>query len=697
MPRGVNYVDFYPTERGGYEDRVMNTAVYNPDRVRDGFRQLAELGYNTIRIFFDTCGFGPNCIGNSQGAGLNPAYLDNMVDLMHIAGQEGIYIIFTANSVPEEGEYWSYFDDQINSRDRRFGFDDYRNADWLHPAGVEIKRRFWRDLMSGLVAREAPFSTVLGWQLTNELWLFKEASPLSLDEGLVTIANEQTYDMASPEQKRQMVVDGVLYYIEEIVAIIKDFDPEALTTVGFFAPQFPNPTGIGGDWYVDTAPLLESDPPVDFWDFHAYYDTDLSIEKQAENFGMIGYGDKPVVMGETGSGQAYFPSAYTGLTVGINWIADSCELGFTGWLNWGYYPWPDDVPGKPWALLDQDELLLHALAPINQPDPCVVPELERSNVALGRPVRFSGELREEPASAVVDAQSTSWSAGDYPPQWIEIELAAPTTIGRLGMTVSQWPPGNTRHQVWATAAGSRVLVADFFGFTTLDMALTYDLPVPLNEVSAVRVLTLESPSWAGWGEVEVISAPSTDQAPCLGTATNGANLYRWPGLDQPEVSGLAPGERAYLDGSLTNDRGDRWLRLGGGLWTEAARLALEGDCEPESLVAQPLPRTSPVTFSLEVPSYTDGEVFIGGDFPGTDIPSWIPYIIVLQPENGLQTVTVDLPVGSIVQYLYTRGSWESIERPESCGETEPRSFTVADRPMTLEDRVEKWHDLDGCG
>ncbi len=314
VPRGVNYVDFYRAEHGGYEDRVMATNVYDPQRVRTAFQLLAQHGYNTVRIFFDTCGSGSFCIGNPNGNGLNLAYLDNMVDLMHIAGEEGIYLILTANSVPENGGYWAYFDQQIYSADPRFGFEDYRNADWLHPAGVEIKRRFWQDLMAGMVERDAPFEVLLGWQLTNELWLWKHVPPLSLDVGQVTISNGNSYDMADAAQKRQMVVDGVLFYIDEVAAIIKNHDPDGLVTVGFFAPQFPNPTGIGGDWYVDTAPLIESEA-VDFWDFHAYYDTDLSVEQQAENFGMLGFEQKPVIMGETGSGHAIFPSAFTALSI----------------------------------------------------------------------------------------------------------------------------------------------------------------------------------------------------------------------------------------------------------------------------------------------------------------------------------------------------------------------------------------------
>lgn len=565
VPRGVNYVDFYRAEHGGYQDRVMATNVYDPQRVRAAFQNLAQHGYNTVRIFFDTCGGGQFCIGNPNGAGLNSGYLDNMVDLMHIAGQEGMYIIFTANAVPEAGGYWTYFDQQIYTADPRFGFEDYRNADWLHPAGLEIKRRFWQDLMTGVAERDAPFEVVLGWQLTNELWLWKDVPPLSLNEGQVTISNEQTYDMGSAEQKRQMVVDGVLLYIDEIAAIIKSYDPEGLITVGFFAPKFPNPTHIGGDWYVDTAPLIEAEA-VDFWDFHAYYDTDLTVQQQAENFGMLGFEEKPVIMGETGSGHAIFPSAFTALTIGIQYIADSCAVGFDGWLHWGYYAWPEDLDGKPWTLLEEDELLLKAMSPLHQPDPCSVPPQAQANVALGQATNASSQLGENPARAAVDGTSAPWNAGNYAPQWIEIALDEPTTIQQIGMSIEQWPPGNTRHQVWARMQdGTQVLMAEFYGFTSIDGRLVYRLPIALDNISAVRILTLQSPAWVAWREIEVVSAPAAVAEACIGQVLETARLHRWPGNDEPHVSQLSAGQLAYLDGQLNTADGSQWLRVGAGL------------------------------------------------------------------------------------------------------------------------------------
>jgi hypothetical protein len=698
IPRGVNYVDFYPTEHIGYEDRLMATNVYDPDRVRAAFRNLKEYGYNTVRIFFDNCSSGSHCFGNRFGTGLNPDYLDNMVDVMYIAGEEGIYIIFTANTAPGEGGYWQYFDDQIYNKNRLPGFETYQNADWLHPAGVEMKRRAWTDLMSGLAERDALFEAVLGWQLTNEYWLWKNNPPLSLDEGLVTISNGETYDMADPERKRQMVIDGTLYFMETIVPVIKEYDPDALTTMGFFAPQFPNQTGIGGDWYVDTAPLMDK-APIDFWDFHAYADMDIDIFKQAENFGMVGYEEKPVLLGETGMGHAFVPSAQSAATITAGWLADACEAGFDGWLYWGYYPWPEDMGGKPWVPLEDDGFLFDALAPNNWQDPCTPPDFETGNISVGKSVRASNQTGDRPARYAVDGGEKEWSAGNYPPQWLEINLQEPATVGQVGFTVGQWPPGYTHHQVWARLADNRyVLLADFNGFTTVDMSLSYKLPVPVQDVVSIRFLQLTSPSWAGYREVEVISAPSVATEACFAKANSSLRLTNYPAEDTRDIGNLKSGDEIYLGSVYRDGIGVEWARLGNNTWVETEGLAIGSGCDSANVPeADPGPRLAAVTFNVTVPEGTEGEVFIAGYFKGVNLPAWIPYMILLEKQDGdIWTIVMDLPVGTEVEYVYTRSSWETIERPASCpGDTPPRTFTVEDTPqIQRDDSVAKWRDLD---
>lgn len=686
-PRGVNYIHFLPTERNVYQDRVMSSLQYDRERVREAFRHLAGAGYNTVRIFFENCSYGPGCFALENGEGLNPDYLDNMVDLMYIAGEEGIYIIFTANAIPEGGGYSQHFDTLMEGAEQD-GFGDWRNADWLHTAGVETKRKIWQDLMNGLAERAAPFEVILGWQLTNEFWLWGEAPPLSLNEGLVTIASGQTYDMADPEQKHRMVVEGMLYFMEEIVAEIKAVDPEGLTTIGFYAPR------LGPDRYILTPDWLYT-APVDFWDFHAYFDTELTIYDQAESFGMIGYKEKPVIMGETGGGHEFLPSAATALAKGVEWVAGSCEFGFDGWLYWGYYPWPDDLPGAAWAPLEQDELIFQAMSPSYQPDACVVPELPVVNAAFRKPVRASAFEPSQPPEQAVDGSNTAWTAGAYPPQWIEVDLGEPTTIGRVAMNTDQWPPGVSRHQVSARLAdGRNVLLGELSGFTMPGMILAIDLPIPLPEVRSVRITTTESSSWAGWMEIEAVAAAAQGNA-CLGTLAASTVLQAGPWPDAEQGGTLTAGSLVYINGLYTDEEGTAWARSGGA-WLPLAALSLSGDCHSSALVAEPGVHFAPVTFRVTAPTGIDGEVFMAGQFPGMDWEFWRPWMIVLnQVEPGLWEITIPLPLGAEIEYLYTRASWETVERAADCSAIPNRTWTVAGE-VIIEDLVAAWSDLD-CG
>ena len=291
-PLGANYVDFAEITPGElWEDYVFGAGTYQPQKVRAAFQRLSQGGYNTVRMFFDLCAKGPACIGNPSGPGLNSEFLDNMAEVMTIAGEERLYLLFTANSIPIGGQYWDRFVQQFNSSGHP-GFDLFHeNGNYLHAAGVAMYAQYWRDLMSGLAQRGAPFEVMLGWELQNEHWLFNERPPLSLDSGTATISNGQSYDLSDPEQKRQMVNDGIVYWMETLIGVIRKYDAQALVTVGFFPPNFPNDIKAAPEWYRDPAALLKT-APVDFWDFHAYppappYIVE-SMKNVSENFGIIG-------------------------------------------------------------------------------------------------------------------------------------------------------------------------------------------------------------------------------------------------------------------------------------------------------------------------------------------------------------------------------------------------------------------------
>lgn len=494
--RGTNYFTIVRGEDGSLKDRFLSPAVFDGERVRTEFTGLAERGYTTVRLFIDSCNDGPGCITDSEG--LDPSFLDVIAETMSIARDTGIHLLLTSNDLPEGGGY-----DEIADRGNSRDFPGYRNTVFLTTNGADAAAKYWDDLLTGLVERRAAFDAVLGWSIVNEQWVFTDQPPLSLASGTVTGSDGVEYDMADPEQKRALVTAGVAHYAETVAEVIRRHDPHGLVTMGFFAPQFPNPTSIGGDWYVDTAPLLHS-TSLDFFDFHAYPGSDIGITQIAENFGIIDYADKPVIMGEVGAFVDQFDSAEAAGIALQEWTAESCRVGYSGWLHWGYVRAPAVVGDAAWGLIDDDGYLLDALAPANWPDPCT-PSLHDTNLAKSGTATASSELPGEPAMAAVDGDpSTQWGSGQDAPQWISVTLAEASTVGTVRLHVAQYPEGRTVHRVEVSIGGGPwQQVHEFDSVTAGGDVLEADLGA-LAGVTGVRVTTTSSPSWVSWQEIEIL-------------------------------------------------------------------------------------------------------------------------------------------------------------------------------------------------
>ncbi|MFN8517963.1 MAG: alpha-amylase family glycosyl hydrolase [Chloroflexota bacterium] len=104
-----------------------------------------------------------------------------------------------------------------------------------------------------------------------------------------------------------------------------------------------------------------------------------------------------------------------------------------------------------------------------------------------------------------------------------------------------------------------------------------------------------------------------------------------------------------------------------------------------------------LTFRVTVPADTpaDAQLFIAGDFQG-----WAPGDTPMTQVDDT-TWSIDLPFesGTALQYKYTRGSWEAVEKDAQCGEIPNRALTVdgsAGPAQTIEDTVATWRDIAGC-
>ncbi|HET7088577.1 MAG TPA: discoidin domain-containing protein [Anaerolineae bacterium] len=132
-----------------------------------------------------------------------------------------------------------------------------------------------------------------------------------------------------------------------------------------------------------------------------------------------------------------------------------------------------------------------------------------ANVGYGKSMSASRSA-QSPAEKAVDGNTeTFWGAGDFAPQWIEVDLGESYTIAELRLLVGQSPDGETVHQVLVRGPGTRDAyeVLHTFSGVTLDLQwLTLTMSEPVQGIRYVRIETKSSPSWVSWGEIEVISA-----------------------------------------------------------------------------------------------------------------------------------------------------------------------------------------------
>lgn len=497
--RGVNYV-FFEVGSGRWSNEPFRESEYDPARVLADFVDIAGAGFNTVRVFIDHCSSPPGCITSPERDGLEPGYLDNVADLLDAAAATGLFVLFTSNDIPDFGGYGEAANAEADA-----DFAGYRNAHYLTASGHDAAVAYWDALLGGLADRGARFDHVLAWALLNEQWLFGDQPPLSLGSGVVTTADGLEYDMADHAAKRQMVASNLNRYAHMVHDTIEAHDPTALVTMGFFSPQFPNPTAIGGSWYVDTVSYIEGGAPFDFYEFHAYPGEDITLEQMAENFGVHLIPDKPVVLGEYGPFIDRYGTLRTAARAVSDWITESCRLGFDGWLYWSYRTNPT-VGDSTWSLTSEDGFLLDLLAPTGRPDPCSPLEIATPNLAFGAPVRASASIPEEPAEAAVDEdETTQWGAGTGPAQWIEISIDPDAEVSAIRLLVAQWPEGATTHRLLIDQGSGFELLHTFAGTTAEGTWLEYRGDDPLTGVARVRVETVASPSWVAWKEIEILA------------------------------------------------------------------------------------------------------------------------------------------------------------------------------------------------
>jgi hypothetical protein len=362
-PRGSNYIRLGPQRNvsGGiqYYHSTFNVGRYDSGRAEAALGRMATDGYNVVRVFVsEIC--VDECAGDPRTGLLRTAYIANLVDFLRRAKNHGVFVLVTNDWLPPNT---TYINDLAGVRQE--WFNDV-NLLFLSPQGIVAQRHLWTDLVKALLRQHAPMDAIFAYELWNEANVLSDKAPFSLTAGRVTAANGLTYDMASASDRKRIIDDSFVFLIDQVRASIREVDPTALVTMGFFHDTQPNPARRGDNRLVRTRAVIERST-ADFVDIHPYADDELTFPQFMQNYGIDGPVAKPIVMGEFGGSKRAYRSATQAAAALVSWQQQSCAYGIDGWLLW---TWDTDEQPDLWNALSDKGVIEQALSPRSRPDPC---------------------------------------------------------------------------------------------------------------------------------------------------------------------------------------------------------------------------------------------------------------------------------------------------------------------------------------
>ncbi len=125
---------------------------------------------------------------------------------------------------------------------------------------------------------------------------------------------------------------------------------------------------------------------------------------------------------------------------------------------------------------------------------------------------------------------------------------------------------------------------------------------------------------------------------------------------------------------------------------------------PGKLTVSETPRTVTVTFNLTVPEGTPpaGVAYIAGSLSAFDggFPDWDPGAVALTKVGDFDwTITFTGPEGTAIQYKYTLGSWDFVEKGAACEDISNRQIILTygtDGTQEINDTVLNWNNVPPC-
>jgi hypothetical protein len=384
-PRGLNYVALTwepylepACVPGAYHHSAFNVGLYNPLEAHHALNHMQQDHFNVVRVFVkadDWCmqvisppHYGPAGPNNHADETLDVQFMENAHHFLTLARDHGVYVIITFEGIPNNAYYQSiWFPCPRDLQET--------NCFYLHLGQISAFAGFVGEFVKELKNRDpSVLSTVLAYELQNEIYFTDKYRPFSLDRGLVQMADGNTYRMGSATQRQAAMDNNVVLWANRAAEAIHNIDPEALVSGSVFtaysvgketanAGALPIPPPGWPDWQDYRFParplVLLRDSSLSYVDIHVYpwtprssFSVDQAVEtSEYASFDLVNSA-KPLLMGEFGANEEVYPYPDFEETAAHDLrahVADATDLGFAGSLFWQWQS--HEVLGH-WGIVD---------------------------------------------------------------------------------------------------------------------------------------------------------------------------------------------------------------------------------------------------------------------------------------------------------------------------------------------------------
>ena len=357
FPDGYNY-----TVLANNWHATFDTDVYDPAQMEAALAAMEAAGSNCIRVWsWGRATRETSFCGGPESRGLNPGYMANYVDFLRRCTAHHIYVVAMVDEYPRNA-YYDWVDRKNTPGEADLAVRGY-NRQYLTSGLIAAKAQALRDFIT-YVKQADPnlLSTVLAWAFCNEAFVNAKLGPFNQDEGEAVCANGKSYDMGNFDQRQACWDEGIVHWANALDAVVKELDPDAMTTVGMWTSDAQRrvpcngidaTSGVVTDMRFCPRPSVLASPDcnVDFLDIHVYPwrgpDAALFDEVPQEWAALKQLG-KPVLVGEYGVFTHQSPDSGPAMQVAVGIREECLAHDYAGFLFW---TWNLSGPGC-WAGVD---------------------------------------------------------------------------------------------------------------------------------------------------------------------------------------------------------------------------------------------------------------------------------------------------------------------------------------------------------